>query len=177
MTVLPNAPIDADTGLPVPTIAVATDGGVSIINNDRTVASRAEEQSNMDTSQIEFTGNGSAYFYTHSWGGAGHDARLVFVKDGNEKSTVAIPYNKSDSNYATFETPLPDGRFTQSNLTLNRFFVNNSAASVGVYNGPTQLTKNSAGSYTGITNFDPDYELANYTSSTINTGWLRLILS
>ena len=126
----------------------------------------------MDTSQIEFTGNGSAYFYTHSWSGAGHDARLVFVKDGNEKSTVAIPYGKGDSNYATFETPLPDGRFTQSNLTLNRFFVNNSAASTGVYNGPTQLTKNSAGSYTGITNFDPDYELANYTSSTINTGWL-----
>jgi trimeric autotransporter adhesin len=27
MTVLPNAPIDAATGLPVPTIAVATDGG------------------------------------------------------------------------------------------------------------------------------------------------------
>ena len=38
MTVLPNAPIDDTTGLPVPTIAVATDGGVSVINNDGTVA-------------------------------------------------------------------------------------------------------------------------------------------
>ena len=37
MTVLPNAPIDADTGLPVPTIAVATDGGVSVIKDDGTV--------------------------------------------------------------------------------------------------------------------------------------------
>ena len=37
MTVLPNAPIDADTGLPVPTIAVATDGGTSIIKDDGTV--------------------------------------------------------------------------------------------------------------------------------------------
>ncbi len=37
MTVLPNAPIDAATGLPVPTIAVATDGGVSIIKDDGTV--------------------------------------------------------------------------------------------------------------------------------------------
>ena len=37
MTVLPNAPIDAATGLPVPTIAVATDGGVSVIKDAGTV--------------------------------------------------------------------------------------------------------------------------------------------
>jgi len=37
MTVLPNAPIDAATGLPVPTIAVATDGGVSVIKDDGSV--------------------------------------------------------------------------------------------------------------------------------------------
>ena len=33
MTVLPNAPIDDATGLPVPTIAVATSGGVSVIKD------------------------------------------------------------------------------------------------------------------------------------------------
>lgn len=37
MTVLPNAPIDDATGLPIPTIAVATDGGVSVIKDDGTV--------------------------------------------------------------------------------------------------------------------------------------------
>jgi hypothetical protein len=37
MTVLPNAPIDAATGLPVPTIAVATNGGVSVIKDDGSV--------------------------------------------------------------------------------------------------------------------------------------------
>ena len=37
MTVLPNAPIDSTTGLPVPTIAVATEGGVSVIKDDGTV--------------------------------------------------------------------------------------------------------------------------------------------
>jgi|13_taG_2_1085334.scaffolds.fasta_scaffold06464_2 hypothetical protein len=37
MTVLPNAPIDIATGLPVPTIAVATDGGVSVIKDDGSV--------------------------------------------------------------------------------------------------------------------------------------------
>jgi len=37
MTVLPDAPTDPATGLPVPTIAVATDGGVSVIKDDGTV--------------------------------------------------------------------------------------------------------------------------------------------
>ena len=37
MTVLPNAPIDDATGLPVPTIVIATDGGTSVITDDGTV--------------------------------------------------------------------------------------------------------------------------------------------
>jgi hypothetical protein len=37
MTVLPDAPIDSATGLPTPTIAVATNGGVSVIKDDGTV--------------------------------------------------------------------------------------------------------------------------------------------
>ncbi len=37
MTVLPNAPIDSATGLPIPTIAVATNGGTSVIKDDGTV--------------------------------------------------------------------------------------------------------------------------------------------
>ena len=37
MTILPDSPIDPATGLPVPTIAVATDGGVSVIKDDGAV--------------------------------------------------------------------------------------------------------------------------------------------
>ena len=37
MTVLPNAPIDSATGLPVPTIFVGTEGGLSIIKDNGTV--------------------------------------------------------------------------------------------------------------------------------------------
>jgi len=94
VTVLPNAPIDAETGLPVPTIAVASDDGISIINNDLTVVNRAQTQAQMDVGRIDFTGKGSAYTYIHSWGGVTHDARIVFVEDGNENSTVALPYSK-----------------------------------------------------------------------------------
>ena len=45
MTVLPNAPIDSATGLPVPTIAVATGGGVSVIMDDGTVVDLTNSQS------------------------------------------------------------------------------------------------------------------------------------
>ncbi|WCE71599.1 hypothetical protein PL336_07145 [Sulfitobacter faviae] len=38
LTVLPNAPLDPSTGLPLPTIAVATAGGVSVIKDDGFVA-------------------------------------------------------------------------------------------------------------------------------------------
>ena len=37
MTVQPNAPIDSATGLPIPTIAVGTAGGLSVIRDDGTV--------------------------------------------------------------------------------------------------------------------------------------------
>jgi hypothetical protein len=37
MTVLSDAPVDPSTGLPVPTIGLATDGGVSVIKQDGTV--------------------------------------------------------------------------------------------------------------------------------------------
>jgi hypothetical protein len=37
MTVLPDAPVDAVTGLQVPTIAVGTSSGVSVIKHDGTV--------------------------------------------------------------------------------------------------------------------------------------------
>jgi trimeric autotransporter adhesin len=40
ITVLDTAPIDPATGLPVPTIAVATEGGVSVIKDDGTVVSK-----------------------------------------------------------------------------------------------------------------------------------------
>ena len=55
MTVLPNAPIDSVTGLPVPTIAVGTDDGVSIIKDDGTVIDYTHGSSTYDvTSFVEF---------------------------------------------------------------------------------------------------------------------------
>ena len=59
MTVLPNAPIDDTTGLPVPTIAVATNGGVSVIKDDGIVVDINHWGSSgyNDTDYIEFFEN------------------------------------------------------------------------------------------------------------------------
>ena len=65
MTVLPNAPIDAATGLPVPTIAVATDGGVSVIKDDGTVVDNNEVYIGDNTADyIDFTSDNKLYFVT-----------------------------------------------------------------------------------------------------------------
>ena len=55
MTVLPNAPIDASTGLPVPTIAVATANGVSVIRDDGNVVDLTN--STNDIQRVHFQGS------------------------------------------------------------------------------------------------------------------------
>ena len=58
MKVLPNAPIDSGTRLPVPTIAVGTNNGVSIIKHDETVIDYTHQNASYDvTSFIEFLGD------------------------------------------------------------------------------------------------------------------------
>ena len=59
ITVLPDAPIDQTTALPIPTIAVATDGGVSVINNDGTVA----DSTKTDGMLLVDFGDNSRLFY------------------------------------------------------------------------------------------------------------------
>jgi len=70
MTVVPGAPIDSLTGLPSPTIAVATDGGVSIIQDNGTVHNRGESTSSSETFRVAFTkGHGLLYFAGYNSGG------------------------------------------------------------------------------------------------------------
>jgi hypothetical protein len=72
-TVLPDAPVDPATGLPVPTIALATTGGVSVIKNDWTVVNSSFTSS---VDQIAFNQRGDLI-----WGRAA-DARYFYVRAG-----------------------------------------------------------------------------------------------
>ena len=63
MTVLPNAPTDINTGLPIPTFAVATDGGVSVIRDDRNVYDTVATTSGyVQSRKVEFSESGE-YLY------------------------------------------------------------------------------------------------------------------
>ena len=69
MTVLPNAPIDDATGLPVPTIAVATEGGISIIKDDETIVDMVPNDSGeRPATEIGFTESNKIVFkHEYNW--------------------------------------------------------------------------------------------------------------
>jgi hypothetical protein len=85
MTVLPNAPIDDATGLPVPTIAVATDGGVSVIKDDGTVVDHTDVAGGQST-QVSFTQDGKL---AHS-----HDGHTAIRIDSLKSSDFSYGANK-----------------------------------------------------------------------------------
>jgi hypothetical protein len=90
MTVLPNAPIDLATDLPVPTIAVATNGGVSVIQDDGSVR---------NLSFSSFSGTTSLAFL--------EDGRLICVRDAISNGSkyvhiVPLPLSSSHS-FTDFE--------------------------------------------------------------------------
>ena len=98
MTVLPNAPIDDTTGLPVPTIAVATDGGVSVIKDDGTV-SDLKRGSTSFTNSVQFTDNNSIMLV---WGHAADAIRHI-----NHYSYADWQSDQSDYDQSTGYHELP----------------------------------------------------------------------
>ena len=87
MTVLPNAPIDSATGLPAPTIAVATDSGVNVIKDNGTVVDSGDTN---NFSVIKFSPNGTL-IGMHS---AGH--RLRLFNDYNADGFTYTSYATND---------------------------------------------------------------------------------
>ena len=98
MTVLPNAPIDDTTGLPIPTIAVATNGGVSVIKDDGTV-SDLKRASTSFTSSVQFTDNNSIMLV---WGHASDAIRHI-----NHYSYADWQTDKTDYDQSTGYHELP----------------------------------------------------------------------
>jgi len=171
MTVLPNAPIDAATGLPVPTIAVATDGGVSVIKDDGTVVDITESSNSTNlTANVEFLDNG----------------KLVFRTDGNTsyKWVARLDLPSSDRTYAYLdEGDMPYVCYTAGadswRLLLSPPYIGDASTDttaftsykdnvvIGTIKGFGQGTTDPTKNDTVNTN------LVNYTSSSYNTGWMN----
>ena len=96
MTVLPNAPIDEISGLPRPTIAVATDGGVSVIRDSKLAAdSDTGIYGRPFVKQIKFKGE-RLIGHVHQTGNTGDG--VLFMETVNE-----IPFPEgTDTRYPFF---------------------------------------------------------------------------
>jgi hypothetical protein len=146
MTVLPNAPIDDDTGLPVPTIAVATDGGVSVIRDDGSV---------YDISGVAVK---RVAFY--------NDNKSLLIREvGNACSYGAIPV--SDNSWTSWR----EGYFNETTTfpcTLNQ--INTGLYSNGNYD--LGIPSDFGLSLIRVNPSDQNISTGAYITSKYNTGWM-----
>ena len=152
MTVLPNAPIDAATGLPVPTIAVATNGGVSVIKDDGTVVDGPT--SGFDALSFNKDFNLAAVDY----GGA--DDVILFLyptwlSDGFvlDKQYYANTTPSTNYQFDNTVTDTADARFVATDSGLYEIGDYGLAGSTNVYSNPQDMIR--------------------YTTSDYNTGWMN----
>ena len=161
MTVLPNAPIDAATGLPVPTIAVATDGGVSVIKDDGTV--------------VDITGSqGSAFSVTTRV--SIDNNNVYFVGPNTNRCNIVKAIPSSDTTFnsqpeiATDKFALYEG----NNSTLNGVFANgnlNVTKVEGLGNNAVATNGDSLNLFSDATGNQTG--MAAYVASDYNTGWMN----
>jgi len=174
MTVLPDAPIDPATGLQVPTIAVATDGGTSIIQDDSTVDSIVD-RGGYTIRSVAFDQDNRLYL-THGSDSSTNSTvfRLNDVKNASSYSIdsgwtqgdVAYGFTQFSSSAAKSSISLG----AVGSTDLNQFY----ERIVGVADGfvvnsvVTPFLSRVLADYS-----DPLQDAVNYTTSTYNTGWMN----
>lgn len=166
MTVLPNAPIDAATGLPVPTIAVATDGGVSVIKDDGTV--------------VDITFNNDSYEYVDTVDFLS-DNKIIFGFDNppNQRYTKVYTIPSADSSGSTFNQKgdadefyeavgFGDGPSANADLSYAysgaEYTPSLAGRNIGHISGITKVYPNEA---------DPSKGMVAQILSDYNTGWMN----
>jgi len=143
MTILDNAPIDTATGLPVPTVAVATDGGVSVIHNDGKIV-------NITNGHSGVTFNGDLLILNR---------KNTYVVEYGE-----IPYFNVDSVSWRLGF-LSDDTFSSNLYTLSG--LNNQGLlavdNIGTYTGLTKVKNLTLGSS----------GMVNYITKDYQSGWMQ----
>ena len=164
---LPNAPIDPLTNLPIPVMAVATVHGIKFFMPDGITAERLKNQAEMYTMMIKFTGKGTEYIYVHGWGGNNHDTRTVFVEDGYLLNGTALSYSRNS--YQTWERPVADfywGNLTSGMHTVSRFDDTYGGVNLGAFD------KFAVGNNYGLTRFNDTFDMYAFITNTYGTGWM-----
>ena len=169
MTVLPNAPIDVTSGLPVPTIAVGTSIGASVLHNNGTVANiTCNNASYTVCRDIEFLPGGALGLSLKNTDGTYQDSFYVF-NTPPAISTVITVDSKSGS-------PINADAFYagQSNNALVDVWTNAYSDKNRKHTAQTQLN---FGTTFGLTKIaedrtTPQSGLSAYINTAYNTGWM-----
>ncbi len=150
MTVLPNAPIDAATGLPAVTVAVATDGGVSVIKDDGTVV---DSSTTSAFGHIAINGTTLLYSFKSSNGACNYNRNIGSLVDGFSGSTY---YGATTSN-------IPSLGVSNSLISEPEGLTDGSIA----FSNSAHLTLLAENTTT------PANGMVAYATSSYNTGWMN----
>jgi len=169
MTVLPNAPIDDATGLPIPTIAVATDGGVSVIKDDGTVVNYTRG-GNEYTGSVAFDQlNDLIISWGTSLGGYRHATRITNPFVGSTSLDTTYGYIASDLGMGGSAAGNTGGVVTVANS--GRHFGIDFDSSSGVPSA--QNNHDDRVNFLHINDADTTKSLVAYATTSYNTGWMH----
>jgi len=176
ITVLPNAPIDDATGLPTPTIAVATDGGASIIKDDGNIVGLYTNDVYDKYTSIDFGDNGRVYYTPEN-------TAVYYSTSIPPINLNQTAYNSTNASRVMFPS-MDHGGFLYTNTTFPvRTLALNGTIGTKIIGGKAVASRDASyepPSHTkrqGLTLIDegasnPTSSVA-YISSSYNTGWMH----
>jgi len=166
ITLLPNAPINPATGMRYPTIAVATDGGVSIIDGPAGVGTVKDITNSGDTS----------YQYCYDIAFVDKES-IIFSLDASGKSRTIrvheLPSVDVDLAIAWYSKGVSDALYKFYSLSSSDLYLLGSNSTF-----KTQLCSNYTGTPSGLTATafnpsDPSKGAVAYITNNYNTGLMR----
>ena len=169
MTVLPNAPIDVATGLPKPTIAVGTNIGASVINNNDTVANiTCNNASYTVCNDIEFLSGGALGLSLENADPANEDSFYVFNTVPGISTVITVDAKSgspisADAFYAGQAVNASVDVWTNAYSDKNRKHTAQTQLNFGTTFGLTKIAEDRT---------TPQNGLSAYINTAYNTGWM-----
>jgi hypothetical protein len=174
MTVLPNAPIDDATGLPIPTIAVATNGGVSVITDSGSVYDLTTGDVYDVYGKVEFGDNNRLYY-------TGTNTQVLYSRAIPSADQNYTAYNTTNTNRVMFPT-IDHGGFTSghpvkllgTNTSGNPLLIvkNKVSGSNETSYSPLGIDPRPGLSFIDEGETNPTSMVA-YATTSYNTGWMH----
>ena len=180
MTVLPNAPIDDATGLPIPTIAVGTNGGLSVVRDDGTVYDLIQNHAEANkVKHVDFDSETNAILWTTDYVTGG-----TSTSDSYKLNVNPVPSSDITTGSAVVgsfqdwnRTIQAGGNATKPHIqgdTITEFMSNGGNGSYAVSTSGTNQCLNLVYEFPGSTigSTSELNAMVAYATTSYNTGWM-----